>query len=283
MEDVLKPIFEYMNYREYLDDVYRKKKSRGKFYSFRIFSQKAGFKSPNFLKLVITGERNLSKESVFKFSKALKHNKREAEYFENLVFFNQAKTLEEKNEYLKSMMKYRKKSDPQKIEESEYKYYSAWWHPVVRELATAHDFNGDFRALGQMVVLAIPAADAEKSVQLLLSLGFIRQTTAGLYEQSQKSLTTGPQVRSVAVANYHRAMMDLAGQSIERFDSSRRDITSLTVAVSDETCKTIIERLQQFRRELLDLVDTEEPAEKVIQVNFQLFPLSVDFKSKREA
>ena len=272
----MKQLFDYMNYREYLDDVYKDKKSRGNFYSYRIFSQKAGFKSPNFLKLVMTGERNLSKESVFKFTRALKLNRREAEYFENLVFFNQAKTLEEKNEYLKVMMKLRRKSDPEKIEESHYRYYSAWWHPVLRELVTARDCNNDFRALGQMVIPPISAADAEKSVQLLLALGFIRERPEGGYEQLRGAVTTGAQVRSVAVANYHRAVIELAGQSIERFTAAQRDITSLTLPVSHRKGAEIIERIAEFRRELIDMASDGEGCEKVLQVNFQVFPLSVD-------
>ena len=112
-------LFEYMNYRDFLRDYYEEKKREHSFYSFRLFSQKAGFKSPNFLKLVIDGNRNLSKESVYKFVKALGLNKKESDYFENLVFFNQSESLEEKNAYLARLLKHRTKADPGRIEESE--------------------------------------------------------------------------------------------------------------------------------------------------------------------
>jgi len=273
----MKPIFDYMNYREYLDDMYKEKKEMGAFYSFRIFSQKAGFKSPNFLKLVIKGERNLSKESVFKFVKALKLNRNEADYFENLVFFNQSKTLEEKNSYLKKMMKYRKKSDPHKIEESEYKYYSAWYHPVVRELAAAADFKDDYKKLGKMVIPPITPLEAEKSVKLLLNLDFIRKVENDGYRLTEKSLTTGPTVRSIAVANYHKEMMKLASESIERFSSQEREVTSLTLTVSEDTVDTIKQRLKQFREDLLELTDGEKNPQQVVQLNLQLFPLSEKF------
>ena len=91
----VKALFEYLNYRDYLRDYYEEKKRLSSFYSYRLFSQKAGFSAPNVLKLVTEGKRNLSKESVFKFVKALGFNKKEAEYFENLVFFNQAKSIKE--------------------------------------------------------------------------------------------------------------------------------------------------------------------------------------------
>jgi uncharacterized protein (TIGR02147 family) len=275
----MKHLFEYMNYRDYLRDSYGEKKRDHPFYSFRLFSQKAGFTSPNFLKLVIDAKRNLSKESVFKFSKALSHGKKEAEYFENLVFFNQSKTLEEKNAYLSKLMKYRRKTDPRKIEESEYSYYSEWYHPVVRELVTAVNFKGDYKTLGRAVTPPLSPAEAEKSVKLLLDLSFIEKTDTGRYTKSAATLTTGPIVRSIAVANYHKAMMQRASESIERFPASQRDISSLTLSVSGETMGAIIEKLREFRKELLELAEADKKPAMAVQVNFQLFPLSAPFNS----
>jgi len=270
----MRPVFEYTNYREFLRDFYQTKKREMPAYSFRLFSEKAGFKAPNLLKLVMEGKRNLTKESVYKFAKALRLNRRETEYFENLVFFNQSDTLDEKNAYLKQVMRLRGKGDPRRIEQSEYAYYSDWWHPVIRELVTAVDFGGDFRRLGAMVVPPVSAAEAQKSVELLLKLGFVRRGDDGRYAAADVNLTTGPRVRSVAVANYHREMMRLASESIERFGADERDITSLTLAVSEQTRQAIVERLAEMRRELLDMAAGDTNGSRVVQLNLQLFPLS---------
>lgn len=279
----MKPIYEYMDYREYLRLLFEKKKLEHPFYSYRLFSQKAGFKSPNFLKLVIDGNRNLTKESVFKVIKAFNLNKREADYFENLVFLNQSKTLEEKNLYLTRLLRHRVKTDARKLEESEYEYYTSWYNPVIRELATAVDFRSDFRKLGSMVSPQITAREAQKAVELLLKLDFLRQKEDGSYEKTSACLTTGPQVRSVAVANYHKAMMRLASESIERFPAEKRDITSVTISVSEESYAAIIEKLRALRKELLELAESDMNPEKVAQLNLQLFPVSIDFKSRRTA
>jgi len=65
-------IFEYDNYRAYLRDLYKFYKETKPHFSYRYFPQKAGFRSPNFLQLVIEGKRNLSPESIEKFTNALK-------------------------------------------------------------------------------------------------------------------------------------------------------------------------------------------------------------------
>lgn len=267
-------IFEYMDYRTYLRELFEKKKVDHPFYSYRLFSQKAGFKSPNFLKLVVDGKRNLTKESVYRVAKAFGLNKSESDYLENLVFLNQSKTLDEKNHYLARILKYRVKCDPKLLDSSEYEYYSQWYNPVVCELVTAADFGEDYRRLGNAILPSISAAEAEKSVTLLLKLGFISRKEDGSFQRTAASFTTGPQVRSVAVANYHKAMMQLASESIERFPSSERDITSVTAAVSEETCRIISEKLQLIRRELLELSESDSEPQKVVQLNLQLFPLS---------
>jgi uncharacterized protein (TIGR02147 family) len=276
----MNPLFEYMNYRDYLRDYYAEKKKQHAFYSFRLFAQKAGFASPNFFKLVVDGKRNMSKESAFRFSKALGHSKKEAEYFENLVFFNQSKTLEEKNAYLANLMKFRKNADPKKIEQSEYAYYSAWYIPVIRELVIAMDFYDDFKKLGRAVVPAISAIEAEKAVKLLLELGYIRKNGGGHYEQSSVFLTTGPAVRSLAVANFHKAMMQRAAESLERFPADKRDVSCLTVGVSENTFTTMVSRIAEFRKELLALTESDTNMSKIVQVNFQLFPLSINLDDK---
>ena len=63
--------------------------------SYRYLSQKAGINSSAFFPQVIGGARNLAKRSLLKVCKALDLQGPEAEFFENLVFFNQARTVEE--------------------------------------------------------------------------------------------------------------------------------------------------------------------------------------------
>ena len=52
-------VFDYLDYRAFLRDHYLDKKQRQGL-SFRGFSKRAGLKSPNYLKLVIDGQRNLT-------------------------------------------------------------------------------------------------------------------------------------------------------------------------------------------------------------------------------
>lgn len=64
MSDWTPDIYEYLEYRIFLADAYQAGKENVSAFSYRYLARKAGFSSPNFIKLVMDGERNLSMESV---------------------------------------------------------------------------------------------------------------------------------------------------------------------------------------------------------------------------
>ena len=128
-------LLEYQNYREYLKDYYNEQKRTKKYFSYRYFAQKADINASAFLYYVIEGKRNLTKKSIIKISTAIGHTKEEAEYFENLVFFNQAQTIAEKSMYYTKIVEHRKTVDIKIVGEDQYEFYSKWYHSVIRELA----------------------------------------------------------------------------------------------------------------------------------------------------
>ena len=98
-------IFEYLDYRQFLQDYYQSKKAENSAFSLRAFSDKIGFKAKDFISRVMQGDKNLSAQSIQKIISGLKFGKREAAFFEDLVWFNQAETMEEKNRWFQKLQK----------------------------------------------------------------------------------------------------------------------------------------------------------------------------------
>ena len=65
-------IYEYLDYREFLQDYYNFKKTSSNSFSLRVFSDKIGFKAKDFISRVMNGEKNLSPSSISKISNGLK-------------------------------------------------------------------------------------------------------------------------------------------------------------------------------------------------------------------
>lgn len=96
-------IYSYEDFRKYLKDFYESQKKENRGYSYQKFSEDAGIKSPNYLKIIIDGQRNLSIEGVQKFAKALSLNFNETVYFENLVLLAQSEDEDSKKFYKKKI------------------------------------------------------------------------------------------------------------------------------------------------------------------------------------
>src|SRR5665213_36674 len=128
-------VFEYSDYRVFLNDTYHYFKTRFAQFSFRYFSRRAGFASPNFLKLVIEGQRNISPASIPRFAGALKLSKSEAEFFAHLVHFNQSKNPSQRAESAKGMLRCKGFQKIYPLQQAEYAYYANWYYIPVRELA----------------------------------------------------------------------------------------------------------------------------------------------------
>src|SRR5690606_22286195 len=99
----------YLDYRAFLDDYCRWRRSNDPGFSQRTFAREAGLpaSSSSLLPAVIKGRRNLSQNLRVKFAKALGLPERENQYFDLLVQFNQAKGMTEKNFFFLQLSKFR--------------------------------------------------------------------------------------------------------------------------------------------------------------------------------
>src|SRR6188508_2989937 len=146
-------VFRYLDYRAFLADYYKTKKDRG--FSYRAFSRAAGLGAPNYLKLVIAGQRNLTAAMAARFASACGLAGEAAEYFEQLVLFNQARSAEQRNAAYAKLMAFSRYRRAQKLEVAQAAYHSTWFLPALRELAVSAAFREDPEWLAELLLPAI--------------------------------------------------------------------------------------------------------------------------------
>jgi uncharacterized protein (TIGR02147 family) len=271
-------IFDHLDYRAYLKEHYEKSKEANPHFSFRSFSNKAGFKTKDFLYRVIHGEKNLSQASVFKLAGALGLKREETEYFENLVKFNQSRNTKEKDFYFQRLSalrgEYNTDGSAFRLEAQQYDYYAKWWHTAVRSVLDMYDFRGDYKWLAKKLDPPITVQQAEQSVALLESLGLIAQDNGGRFRATHKSLTTGTPILPLAVTKFHLGTLELATRCLDEVPKEERDLSCLTLGISRKTLDRIKQKLKRFRSELLKLAEADEEADTVYHLNLHMFPLT---------
>lgn len=268
-------IYQFTDYRAYLKAYYQFSKEHKSGFSYRAMSQQLGFTSPNYLKLIIDGDRHIGKNGIDKIAAGLELKKLESEYFSYLVFFSKAKSEVDRNWYFGQIARLRTGKITTAIEDTQYAYYENWYNCVIRELVVGLDAETiDYGQLARRVDPSIHHKQAKQAVRLLLELHFIEIDENGKFRHSAPLINTGNEIASYAIKQYHRDMIEFGKQSIDNHSREKREISSVTVKVSDAGFNKIKKRLQEFRDELLQMVEADTSVDRVAQVNFQLFPLS---------
>jgi uncharacterized protein (TIGR02147 family) len=266
-------IYEYIDYRKLLKDLYEDRKKEFPFFSYRYIAQKVGFSSAGFFINVVQRKRNISSEFIFKFAQVFKLKRAETEYFELLVFFDQAKDHDQKKYYFEKILS-SKKSKIKVTDARHYEFYSKWYYTAVREVLNFYKFSGNFVELAKTVSPAITPAEAKKAVSLLEDMGFIKRTERGSYQLVDDIITTGYEAKSLAINNYLISTTELARQAIDRYPRDRRNMSTLTFSCSAAGFAQIEDRLKRFRREILEIVRSDKDIDRVYHMNFHVFPMS---------
>jgi len=267
-------VFEYTNYRKYLRDFYNQKKRENSGFSFRVFARRAGVKSPAHLKLVIEGKRNLSLETVRKFSKGLGLKVREERYFEIMVQFNQAKDPKERAQWLQEMevcrSRTRSRSSRKIHTKLERSLFSHWTFPVVYELSRRVDFEPKAEWITTQTGGRMTRLQASDAFETLVKQGLIQRQENGSYQPVEKKVETVDEVEEHRVRSYHLKMMDLAAEHAED-PLDNREFGFLTVSSSPEKFQKLKHAIKEFIEEAQDLMEVQNGATRTYQMNVQLF------------
>lgn len=271
-------VFDYTDYRRYLSDYYQFQKNNNSAFSYRYFAKKAGFSSSGFYKELVDGKRGLSRSLILKFSEALKHSKKEAEYFENMVYFNEAQNVKERVLYLKKMMSHYE-SKAYRIMAEQYEYFSKWYYAVVRELLSYVPFKDDYKSLAKMVNPPIREDQAKKAVQVLENLKLIEKDKNGFYVRTAPVITTGypnddSRVNLLNVINFQKSMLEIASEAYDRHPLKDMDMSTLTLSISEDTFKIIKDEITSFRKKLLSIAENDNNPDRIYQLCYYFFPMT---------
>lgn len=274
-------IYNYFDYREYLNAVYSGRKQREKDFSHRIFSREAGITSPNYLFRVLNGERALGNAYIDKFCKALHLTRGECRYFTTLVLFNTEQEIARKESLLRTLLSLRYRRGLHRLDDKKLKFFSKWYYPVIRELVTILPFYGDYNMIARNCLPRITARQATDAVTYLLKAGFLKKRADGSCIRTDPVISTGDEVTSTVLRNYHRQTLNHSIEALDSVERENRDISSLTLSVSKKTYAAMKKEIQDFRKRLLAMAKEDEHPEMVCLAGFQLFPRS-KMKTKQQ-
>lgn len=262
----------FYSLHKYLNDILDPSKSDRPLISIRYFAKKVGMDHGNLVKL-LQGHRHASTKVVEGMVSVLNFDRREADYFKTLVAFNKTKKQGEAKKLFEQLITI-KSAHMQKLKPGQYEYFRSWKHAAVYTLLDFYEFKGNYKALGAEINPAISAKQARESITLLENLGLVKKEKNGRYMQTAKMITTGEDWHSVAIQSFQEETLKMALHSLENDPRDIRDMSTLTMTLSQEDMQEVKEITREYRQSILRVIEAGKSADTVYQMNVQFFPLS---------
>ena len=256
----------------------------------RAIAQLKGFfadlRSPNYLKLIIDGERNLSPGTARKFAKALGLDRESTEEFLLLVEYGQALDPLERNRHLRTLNEFRLKRRlkngelPSERVEMAPRWVSWALHAVADQAGA--DFSVD--GLRDLLIGKVSADEIRKSLQQLFDAGALNldsetgRVKKGIVPPNQD------EIPSDVIRKIQAELMYLGMESLISGQAQEREIGTLTVCLTENEFEKLRFELRHLRKRILKdaLIERERsPGDRVYQLNIQLFPLTKRSRQSR--
>ncbi len=271
----MKPIIDYIDFRQYMLDYYEDRKRRSAF-SWREFSKITGFSSSSYMKVVCDGKSKLSRLGVERVADAMGLTGFEKEYFRAMVKFGQTEEEVAKKSAYESMLAIAKDHKVRVLQGDLFEFYDSWRNPVIRELAPLMP-GATPGEIAKKCYPEITAAEVRQSLDFLSRTGLLKKSIDGQLEQAETSVTGTPDATRLALRGMHRQMSKLATPAID-LPKEERNFSGVTMGISKDTYERIVKELDECRRKVIAIASQDKNIDQVYRLNLQLFPLTRNVK-----
>lgn len=277
-------LMDYMDYRLFLKDWYlnRRKLTQSELrpYSYQMFSAAANIRSPNYLKMIIEGRRNLSDDMIGKFGKAMGFGKEQTEEFRHLVHSNQSTDPVDRNVALTKLSELRvaRKLKSGEIDRKTWEKIPNWVAWVIYAMVDQEGVKFDIPTLKRLLRGKATENEIEESLNGLLAGGeLIRDEKTGEIMKSRHVIESPEEVPVALVRKLQAQLMLLGLESLYQDMATEREFGTLTLSMTKTEFEEVKFKLRQLRKSVHKDNATARgkgPGERVYQLNIQLFPVS---------
>ncbi len=267
------PLYNYTDYKEYLKAAYSALKLKDKKYSHRFIAEQVGASSAGWFSNVVSGRIALTASYRLKLSQFLGHSAKESSYFELLVAYEQAGSIEEKRHLSQQLIDCRGVQSAH-LSEQQFEFYRHWYISAIRELLLIYDFTDDYKALAQMVQPKITAKQAKQAIGILQDLQLIKPDYRGYQTPTSETIASNPTFALVHWADQMQSKGQLGVEAVSRFTRDERNISEAFAPLSAASYAEVVDDIETLRKKILRLSAEDTSANRIYQCNIQLFPMT---------
>lgn len=269
----MRPIFEYLDYRDLLKDALEDRKAANPAYSFRMMGEALGLHTSNVFR-ILNKETHLPARCQSRAVDYLGLTERSASYFLLLVGYARERSGKARQEMLEKAMALR---DVNRVDlgEKELAYFRDWWVAAVRGVLEMVHGKAHPAEIARKLQPQVTEAQVAAALELLLELGLVKKGVSGtlLVGDPHLGVSRGPE-KVQAVRHYQRQALSLATEALERFSPEVRDVTTLTMAVDAQVFAQVRDLLRECRLQIQKNSEAAKSPDRVMQLVMAYFPLT---------
>lgn len=272
--ETLPNLYEFTDFRAYLNSYFAAKKKSGRGFSTRRWCQDLGLKSSSTLNMILRGRRNPGPNIVDRLVQYFEFSAHQRDYFETLVKLEKSKDdSERKVRHFERLRSIHPRKDVHLIDFNLFSSISNWYCFAVREMVNSKDFREDPEWISKKLRGKVSAKKIQDAIRVMLASGFLERDSRGFLIQKDSQIGTLADISNEALKRFHEQMIGLALESVRSAPIETRDISGSTFNIDPADLPALKAELRKVRQEIYRCFEKPQ-ASTTYQLNFQLFPLT---------
>jgi uncharacterized protein (TIGR02147 family) len=269
----LPQIYDFASFASFFAACMRARQAADRKLSYRQLCRKLQIDSPSKLSMIAANRRVPAPGFAAAICAALGLDTAQGEYAEALVALQRARTGDERQAAGERLGSLRQRDTTRELDARSFEMISQWHHLAILELSALPTFRADPSWIRRRFGGRIKTEDARQSLALLEAAGVLARDEDGLLRRTALRFTTSRNVPSDAIRNYHRQILQLAGEALYLQSVDERYVSSTTVSIDPAKMPEAQRLIAEFRDRFTGMMHGGTPSE-TYNLSMQFFRLT---------
>ncbi|WP_413288675.1 TIGR02147 family protein [Bdellovibrio sp. HCB337] len=254
------------DYRSYILREFERRQKKNPAYSLRAFSRDLEIPCSR-LSEILNRKRGLSQRRAPLLADKLYLSPSEKEYFVDLALCEHARSGLVKNMAVKRIHA----REAVSMDEAVFSIVSDWYHTAILEYLQLPNKPHDLQTIA--TCFGLQTEVVEKALERLQGVHLIKQVTADKWSVLHENRNTIFSPKFEAVKKYYRQLLEKVNNNIGS-ESRSWDMSAATLQVKKGSIPQAIQKIRQFRQELIAEMEADPERDTVCCLTVQFFDLA---------
>lgn len=269
-------MLQVQNYRDVLRQELIERCRRNTRYSLRAFARDIAIE-PARLSNVLNGKKGLSRDSASKIGLKIGLNKKDKDFFCDLVESEHGRNPNTRVEAKKKVESYLKDQQVNVLNIDAFKAVSEWYHFAILQLMKLDHYREDVSWISKS--LGLQSFQTEDALQRLVRLG-LAELKDGKHQPTGAYVSSPDGIPNEAVRKFHQQLIEKASSAIHTQPTTERDLNSHLFPIDVAQIEEARDMIRGFSKEFMKKFTSSEKSNRVYCLATQFFNLTPEMKTE---